>query len=56
MTNKRQYKHFFTNRIVNEWNSLSEEIVSANSINIFKNKIDKKYEDLMYTINIKIFN
>ena len=30
----------FSQRIVNEWNRLSADCVSASSVNIFKNKID----------------
>ena len=32
--------HFFTNRVVNIWNQLPEEIVSARTLNIFKSKLD----------------
>jgi len=34
-------KHFFTNRIVAVWNSLHNIVVSAKSINIFENRLDK---------------
>ena len=30
----------FSQRIVNEWNTLSADCVGASSVNIFKNKID----------------
>jgi len=33
-------KYFFTNRIIDEWNLLTEDIVSCNTVNSFKNKID----------------
>jgi ribonuclease P/MRP protein subunit RPP40 len=33
--------YFFTNRIVNKWNSLTEEVVSSNNVNIFKNNFDR---------------
>ena len=39
--NKTQYKHFFTNRVINHWNKLPRDIVNADTINTFKNKIDK---------------
>ena len=32
-----QYLNFFTNRVVNAWNSLPYEIVNAQSVNSFKN-------------------
>ena len=34
-------KYFFTNRVVDEWNKLTEDIVSCNSVNSFKNKLDQ---------------
>ena len=36
-------QHFFTERVINNWNSLNEEIVSAISINSFKRKLQKIY-------------
>jgi len=37
--------YYFTNRIVNMWNSLSSYIVSAESVNCFKNQIDNLWKD-----------
>lgn len=34
-------KYSFSVRIVSTWNSLAEDVVSAGSINIFKNNLDK---------------
>ena len=34
-------KHFFFNRIVNVWNSLPAHVVSCNTIESFKNRLDK---------------
>jgi len=34
-------KHFFSNRIIAEWNSLPNIIVNAESTNIFKNRLDR---------------
>ena len=34
-------KNFFSNRVVNHWNSLDEETISAVSVNSFKNRYDK---------------
>ena len=47
---KSQYKlnirgHCFTQRVVNLWNALQEETVTANNINTFKNKLDKEWEN-----------
>jgi hypothetical protein len=43
-------KYFWTNRIVNIWNSLPEEIVGSTSVNLFKNRLDKFWtnQELMY--------
>ena len=43
-------KFSFTVRIVNIWNSLPDSVISADSINIFKNKLDKHWmsEDVYY--------
>ena len=34
-------KNFFSNRVVNNWNGLTEDVVSATSVNCFKNRYDK---------------
>jgi len=33
-------KHFFTNRVIHVWNSLPNEVVSADSTNILKSCLD----------------
>ena len=33
--------HYFTNRVVDDWNSLSQDAIDSPNKNIFKNKIDK---------------
>ena len=55
-TNFQPYQSFFTNRVTTNWNRLSKEIVCAESLNIFKNKLDAKFKDIMYNTNIKIQN
>ena len=42
--------HFFTNRIVNNWNSLPDHIVNAGSLNVFKNSLDRLWatQDILY--------
>ena len=42
--------HFFTNRIVNNWNSLPDHIVNAGSLNVFKNLLDRLWaiQDILY--------
>ena len=39
----RERRNFFTERIVDVWNSLPSDIVEANSVNSFKNKVDKYF-------------
>ena len=34
-------KFFFSQRVVNEWNLLPQEVVDATSVNQFKNRLDK---------------
>jgi hypothetical protein len=44
-------KHFFSQRIIDDWNSLTEEIVTAETINSFKAKIDKYWQTKWYKIS-----
>ena len=39
----------FSRRVTNDWNSLPAEVVSANSLNEFKNKLDKFWVEEQYT-------
>lgn len=34
-------KYFFSQRVIDIWNSLSDDVIACNSVNSFKNKIDK---------------
>ena len=43
------YQKFFTNRIINAWNSLPESIVLSGTLNIFKNALDKYWVEYMFT-------
>ena len=38
---------FFNNRVVNNWNNLHFDVVNATSINSYKNKLDKCWENRM---------
>ena len=38
-------KNFFTSRVVNVWNSLTEKVVCAPSVNAFENRLDKLWAD-----------
>ena len=37
-------KHFFTQRVVNLWNALPVNLVSAPTVNAYKNRLDKTME------------
>ena len=37
-------KYSFTNRIIDEWNLLSENVVSCNSVDSFKIKLDRYFK------------
>ena len=50
--NTNKFQHFFSNRIINKWNSLPREIVCAKSLNVFKNTLDKYWEDIKFSIDI----
>ena len=39
----RHRSHFFSQRIINMWNQLSEETVSATSIDMFKSHLDREW-------------
>ncbi len=36
--------NFFTNRVVNDWNVLTQEAIESTSVNKFKNHIDKQFK------------
>ena len=40
-------RHFFSERIINRWNSLDENTVSSDSLNIFKNRLLKLHATRM---------
>ncbi len=37
--------HFFSQRVVNEWNQLPEDVVSAQTLNAFKSRLDKHWRN-----------
>ena len=38
-------QHFFSERVIDKWNKLSEDTVSALSLNSFKGKLQRLYVD-----------
>ena len=53
--NKSKYKHFFSNRVINKWNSLPQDIVTSKTINEFKNKFDYYYKDKQFSIDTGLY-
>jgi len=47
-------KFNFTNRVIPVWNSLSNHVVSADTVNCFKNRLDKFWSnrEVLYTHSI----
>jgi hypothetical protein len=43
--------NFFTNRVITPWNNLPEEVVTAPSVNSFKNRLDKHWAELPTLFN-----
>ena len=44
---------FFNQRVVSLWNSLPEDVVSAPSINAFKNRLDKHWHNVPFRYDFK---
>jgi len=38
-------KYFFANRIVSNWNSLLDNVITSNSVGIFENRLDEFWRD-----------
>ena len=45
-------KYYFTNRVVNVWNSLPDHVVLSETINTFKPRLDKfwQHQDMIYDL------
>jgi hypothetical protein len=43
----------FANRVVNPWNSLPDPVVTAPTLNSFKNRLDRHWADLSILYNYK---
>ena len=55
-TNKTKYKKFFSNRVITKWNGLPAGIITLDSINNFKNRLDIYHKDIMYKVDINYFD
>ena len=51
-TNKTSYQHFFTNRVINKWNSLPADIVNTETVNSFKNVLDNHFQNIIYNTSV----
>ena len=40
-----------TQRAINDWNNLPNDMVNASSLNTFKNRLDKFWKDIYYDIS-----
>ena len=49
-------KYFYTNRVIDVWNSLPEEVVRSKTVNSFKNRIDKHFKNqpVVYDLNAQL--
>ena len=45
LCNTNVRSHFFSLRVINDWNNLPADVVNAPSVNAFKNKLDQHWHD-----------
>ena len=43
-------KHVFSQRIINDWNSLSELVITSKSVNTFKSRLDSFWNEEQYKV------
>ena len=48
---KELRKFAFSQRVVDDWNSLTENIVSSKTLNIFKSRLDKYWHSRWYELS-----
>ena len=48
----KKYQWFLTNRVIDTWNKLPNYIVSADSLNTFKNRVDSHFEELKFSTRL----
>ena len=49
-------KYYFTNRVLNIWNSLPNHVVLSDTVNTFKSRLDKfwQHQDVIYDFKAEI--
>ena len=47
-------KYSFSNRITNMWNSLSDSVVLADTVNQFKNRLDKHWAKCAFLYDYRV--
>jgi len=49
-------KFYFTNRVVNAWNSLTDHVVLSETVNTFKSRLDKfwQHQDMIYDFQVEL--
>ena len=50
------HKLYFTDRVVNVWNSLPDHVVLSETINTFKSRLDKywQHQDMIYDFQAEL--
>ena len=46
---------FFSMRVVNEWNGLPSDVVTAETVNCFKNRLDRHWRSLRFSTDDACF-
>ena len=47
---KEVRRSFFSQRVINNWNGLPDNVVNAETLNIFKNRLDKTWGSDLYSL------
>ena len=50
----RNFQWFFTNRVINMWNKLPNYIVTSETLNMFKNRVDNHFDEVLYHTRLNI--
>ena len=52
--NNNPFQNFFTNRIINTWNALPNDVVNAMNVNCFKNEIDAYFKKYIFRTDLNL--